>query len=162
VTTRTREDAMERKGTIHHPVVLASLVAGLGPFTAIAGARTDDPLPSGPAAWGLATLADCEAPDGSTFTTEIVSLPGGPLRFVQVHPAGRTELLLVPDEGGATERVFRRDEGTGEWGAVGPAMASFLEGHDVHRLFLTRHGPRTVSLRRASCAPRLRSSVEER
>lgn len=81
-------------------------------------------------AWALATVARCTGPDGSVFTTSIVSLPDGPIRFAQDHGDRVTELVLIP---GDVTTVHARDADTGTWQSLDAAMEVFVRGHDVHR-----------------------------
>lgn len=79
---------------------------------------------------GLFGRAEVSGPRGQ-FTTEIVSLADGTLRFVQRHPTPRaaTELLALG------ERAFQR-EAAGAFAPAPPAIAAFAHGHDVPRLAL--------------------------
>lgn len=106
---------------------------------------------------GISSRARCTGPNGSSFTTEIVSLADGTVRFDQIHPSGRAEILVA---GGS---VFTGSSGTeGEQQARAPqgeqapqAVASdsllgraprlepapavleaFVRGHEIHRMLL--------------------------
>jgi hypothetical protein len=58
----------------------------------------------------------------------MVSLSDGRVRFVQIHPASRTELLAVGDA------AFARDDASGDFVPAPTAYASFVHGHDVPRM----------------------------
>ena len=113
--------------------MMRSLIWVLAPLLAAGGtaAAENDVEPS---TWGLATVADCEGPDGASFVTSVVSLPDGTIRFEQVHADRSVALLLVA---GKTEQVHRRAGGTAaEWEVLPIVQAEFVRGHDVHRRFL--------------------------
>jgi hypothetical protein len=79
---------------------------------------------------GIASRAEVAGPRGA-FTTEIVSLGDGTVRFVQVHPEWRSEMLAVGDE------AFERAEASGTLVPTGVDGLDVVRGHDVHRIVLT-------------------------
>lgn len=94
---------------------------------------------------GLATRAEVTGPRGR-FVTEMVSLPDGITRFVQIYPPddprGRDRIELLVAGG---DRAFQRDAK----GAFIPADAgtrSFVAGHDAVRLASAKDRPPTLSL----------------
>jgi hypothetical protein len=94
---------------------------------------------------GLASRAEVTGPRGS-FVTEMVSLPDGTTRFVQIHPPndprgrGRVEVVVA---GG--ERAFQRDS-KGIFVTADAGMGSFVLGHDAVRLALAKGRPEKLSL----------------
>lgn len=94
---------------------------------------------------GLASRAEVTGPRGK-FVTEMVSLPDGTTRFVQIYPPddprgrGRIEFVVA---GG--ERAFQRDA-KGVFVAADAGMRSFVLGHDAVRLALAKGRPEKLSL----------------
>jgi hypothetical protein len=109
------------------------LVPSLVLFFSPLAARGEEPTtPPAVVFEGIYARADVTAPTGGRFVTEIVSLADGRVRFVQVHPDRRTELLAA---GGP---AYDRRAGSFEE-APGPALGQ-IRGHDVHRMVLARGG----------------------
>ena len=101
--------------------------AGEDPVAAIAGAI--GPEAARRALAGVVARAACRGPRGE-FTTEVVSLGGGIARFRQVRATGTTELLL---SGGT---AYARGGPGAPFGSGGAELASFVAGHEVHRMLL--------------------------
>jgi len=108
-------------------LVLALPCLPLG-LLALAALQGEAPAPLD----GLYSRAEVVGPRGS-FVTEIVSLGGGQARFLQVHPDGRTEILVVDQE------AYRPDA-SGSWGRAEAGSAALVRGHDVPRLVADRGG----------------------
>lgn len=106
---------------------------------------------------GISSRARCTGPNGSSFTTEIVSLADGTVRFDQVHPNARAEILVAggnvftgssgtegehqsgAPHGGqgpeaATSEAAR--DGAPQLEPAPPVLEAFVRGHELHRMIL--------------------------
>lgn len=77
---------------------------------------------------GLSARAEAIGPRGA-FSSEILSLADGTARFRLAMQASTTDLLIAAD------KPYLRS-GAGALEAADAAMASFLRGHEVHRMLL--------------------------
>jgi hypothetical protein len=131
----------------------ALLLCSIGACAVATDERATQPLE------GLASRAEVIGPRGS-FVTEMVSLPDGTSRFVQIYPAsdprGRGRVEIVVDEG---NRAFQRDA-KGVFIAADAGTHSFVHGHDAVRLALAKGRPEKLTLGASAEAAGGRVSIE--
>ncbi len=78
---------------------------------------------------GIAAQAEASGPRGA-FRSEVLSLTGDSARFRLTKGAEATEILL------AAGKPFQRAAAGGGFEAADAALASFVRGHEVHRMLL--------------------------
>jgi hypothetical protein len=86
---------------------------------------------------GIYARAEGEGPRGA-FVNEIVSLADGRVRFRQTKAGVATDLVVGSGGGGAPQMRSGSLEGgpLPAFAAADPAMASFVRGHEIHRMLL--------------------------
>ena len=87
------------------------------------------PAPARAAISGISSLAAARGPRGA-FTSEMIALADGTARFRLIKPEGDTSLLLTAGQ------IYRSDSASAPVKTADAAMASFLRGHEVHRMLL--------------------------
>jgi hypothetical protein len=92
-------------------------------------ARAVGPPSARAAIGGIAAQAEASGPRGA-FRSEVLSLTGDSARFRLTKGAEATEILL------AAGKPFQRAAAGGGFEAADAALASFVRGHEVHRMLL--------------------------